>query len=231
MRASRRALPLVWLSQSLISELVHLSSTHVTAFLPSPPHRPPTSHVPLIRPSPATRPQEMSETVHQLDVRLMEDAGYGAIKTPTRHVRTRLYFTSESHVHAVVNTLKYWGFSPLGGNAAPPSALSQPSPSLRAASGEGDDGAGMGGDIAVTPGRRSGRAPSGGSDGGAAGVDDEAHAAESDEQAQHEGGSSGSDGGGGANASGDVKLVSDEGLAMLDATPELDYLTHIVFRL
>ena len=29
--------------------------------------------------------------------------------SPDRHVRTRLYFTSESHVHSVVNILKYGG--------------------------------------------------------------------------------------------------------------------------
>ena len=29
--------------------------------------------------------------------------------TPDRHVRTRLYFTSQSHVHAVLNVLRYGG--------------------------------------------------------------------------------------------------------------------------
>ena len=31
------------------------------------------------------------------------------VVSPDRHVRTRLYFTSESHVHAMANVLKYGG--------------------------------------------------------------------------------------------------------------------------
>ena len=31
------------------------------------------------------------------------------VTTPDRHVRTRLYFTSQSHVHAVLNVLRYGG--------------------------------------------------------------------------------------------------------------------------
>jgi hypothetical protein len=54
--------------------------------------------------------REMSETVMGLNVDMIEpgQGGYGWVKTPSRHVRTRLYFTSESHVHALVNTLKNW---------------------------------------------------------------------------------------------------------------------------
>jgi hypothetical protein len=48
------------------------------------------------------------ETVHQLDRRSLDNTGYGEVKTPPRHVRTRLYFTSESHVQALVNVLKYY---------------------------------------------------------------------------------------------------------------------------
>lgn len=33
---------------------------------------------------------------------------YNKIKSPTRHVRTRLYFTSESHVHSLLNSLRHW---------------------------------------------------------------------------------------------------------------------------
>lgn len=29
------------------------------------------------------------------------------MKTPQRHVRTRLYFTSESHIHSLINVLRY----------------------------------------------------------------------------------------------------------------------------
>jgi hypothetical protein len=50
--------------------------------------------------------REFSEAVHKLDSASMTGAGYTAVKSPQRHVRTRLYFTSESHVHALVNVLR-----------------------------------------------------------------------------------------------------------------------------
>ncbi|XP_012568108.1 inositol hexakisphosphate and diphosphoinositol-pentakisphosphate kinase VIP2-like isoform X3 [Cicer arietinum] len=35
------------------------------------------------------------------------DPKYANVKTPERHVRTRLYFTSESHIHSLMNVLRY----------------------------------------------------------------------------------------------------------------------------
>ncbi|GBG59071.1 hypothetical protein CBR_g24415 [Chara braunii] len=35
------------------------------------------------------------------------DPKYANVRTPERHVRTRLYFTSESHMHALINVLRY----------------------------------------------------------------------------------------------------------------------------
>lgn len=48
------------------------------------------------------------DQVHQLDHATMRsDDRYGeTIKTPARHVRTRLYFTSESHIHSIVNIMR-----------------------------------------------------------------------------------------------------------------------------
>lgn len=43
-----------------------------------------------------------SETVHRLDSRYAQN-----IKTPDRQVRTRLYFTSESHMHSLLNVLRF----------------------------------------------------------------------------------------------------------------------------
>lgn len=43
------------------------------------------------------------ERVHQLDSTHMTD-----VRSPQRHVRSRLYFTSESHIHALFNLLR-WG--------------------------------------------------------------------------------------------------------------------------
>ena len=51
----------------------------------------------------------MRETVQALDPAAISTGGYAYINTPSRHVRTRLYFTSESHVHSITNVLKYWG--------------------------------------------------------------------------------------------------------------------------
>lgn len=57
----------------------------------------------------------------------MTDAGYNTIKSVNRHVRTRLYFTSESHVHSLVNAFRY-----VGDNLPSGSFLSQESSKLLA---------------------------------------------------------------------------------------------------
>ncbi|XP_010420158.1 PREDICTED: inositol hexakisphosphate and diphosphoinositol-pentakisphosphate kinase 2-like isoform X2 [Camelina sativa] len=44
---------------------------------------------------------EDKETKYRLDPK------YANVMTPERHVRTRLYFTSESHIHSLVNVLRY----------------------------------------------------------------------------------------------------------------------------
>ncbi|XP_031381093.1 inositol hexakisphosphate and diphosphoinositol-pentakisphosphate kinase VIP2-like isoform X1 [Punica granatum] len=41
------------------------------------------------------------ETKYRLDPK------YANVRTPDRHVRTRLYFTSESHIHSLMNVLQY----------------------------------------------------------------------------------------------------------------------------
>ncbi|KAK6928282.1 Histidine phosphatase superfamily, clade-2 [Dillenia turbinata] len=44
---------------------------------------------------------DKEETQYRLDPK------YANVKTPERHVRTRLYFTSESHIHSLMNVLRY----------------------------------------------------------------------------------------------------------------------------
>ena len=39
------------------------------------------------------------------------------IQTPGRHVRTRLYFTSESHVHSLLSVIRYGGLVTVSGLA------------------------------------------------------------------------------------------------------------------
>jgi len=40
---------------------------------------------------------------------LQQGVGYQGVKTPARHVRTRLYFTSESHLHSLTNLIRFGG--------------------------------------------------------------------------------------------------------------------------
>ncbi|KAL8231547.1 hypothetical protein R6Q57_001325 [Mikania cordata] len=41
------------------------------------------------------------------EVKYRLDPKYANVRTPERHVRTRLYFTSESHIHSLMNVLRY----------------------------------------------------------------------------------------------------------------------------
>ena len=54
------------------------------------------------------------ETIHRLCPTYATD-----INSPLRHVRTRIYFTSESHVHSLINVLR---FSHLAGRCYSPQA-------------------------------------------------------------------------------------------------------------
>ncbi|CAK0787238.1 hypothetical protein CVIRNUC_010454 [Coccomyxa viridis] len=56
--------------------------------------------------------EEDRETLHRLCPTYAQD-----INSPLRHVRTRIYFTSESHMHSLINVLRYSHLFPL--NAAP----------------------------------------------------------------------------------------------------------------
>ena len=65
--------------------------------------------------------------------------GVGFVNSPERHVRTRLYFTSESHIHSLVNVLRY-GY---GAVASSPRAEEDPAPgSVVAASTTSSSGSG-----------------------------------------------------------------------------------------
>lgn len=46
--------------------------------------------------------EEDRETLHRLCPTYAQD-----INSPLRHVRTRIYFTSESHMHSLINVLRY----------------------------------------------------------------------------------------------------------------------------
>ena len=54
------------------------------------------------------------ERVHTLD-----HSAHTDVRTPHRHVRTRLYFTSESHIHSLFNVLRWGSRHPEGSDGAP----------------------------------------------------------------------------------------------------------------
>lgn len=52
---------------------------------------------------------EQGDLSHRLDPKRSK-----GVISPNRHVRTRLYFTSESHVHSLFNILEYGGLVKVG---------------------------------------------------------------------------------------------------------------------
>ena len=46
-------------------------------------------------------------------------ASFIDVESQTAHVRTRLYFTSESHMHALLNTLRLWRGEVVSGKVVP----------------------------------------------------------------------------------------------------------------
>eukprot|EP00899_Mesostigma_viride_P005502 jgi/Mesvir1/14953/Mv14625-RA.1 len=61
-------------------------------------------------PRPSVEDKPVEEKPYKLDHRYAK-----GVKSPLRHVRTRLYFTSESHIHSLINTLRYCFLDSPGG--------------------------------------------------------------------------------------------------------------------
>ncbi|KAL3676691.1 hypothetical protein R1sor_026639 [Riccia sorocarpa] len=51
--------------------------------------------------------KELTDDDNEKETSYRLDPKYANVRTPERHVRTRLYFTSESHIHALINVLRY----------------------------------------------------------------------------------------------------------------------------
>ncbi len=60
--------------------------------------------------------EEDRETLHRLCPAYAQD-----INSPLRHVRTRIYFTSESHMHSLINVLRFAHICALSGPHLSPS--------------------------------------------------------------------------------------------------------------
>ncbi len=65
-------------------------------------------------PPPSGEATEEAETLHRLCPTYASD-----VNSPLRHVRTRIYFTSESHIHSLVNVLRYCNMAQAWGVARP----------------------------------------------------------------------------------------------------------------
>ena len=62
------------------------------------------------------------ETLHRLCPTYAKD-----INSPLRHVRTRIYFTSESHVHSLINVLRFCHLGEILGDFLACGDLTEPS--------------------------------------------------------------------------------------------------------
>ena len=140
------------------------------------------------------------------------------VNSPLRHVRTRIYFTSESHIHSLVNVLRYCHLG-VGGGASLLEEL--------AAMGVGGGGDGGGGE------RKGGSGGEGkGGGGGSGGEGASASASASAAAAPPDGGLAALVAPRAAPAGAPrAPLLTEEAAALLRATPELDYLSHVVLRL
>jgi hypothetical protein len=191
------------------------------------------------------------ETIHRLCPNYASH-----VNSPLRHVRTRIYFTSESHIHSLVNVLRYCHIRQKGATAATATAS-------RSSYGSGSSSysnlVAVGSAAAAAAGAASAAAAGGG--GGGAGLlppgespvaavtSGPGFGASSGYRRQSSSGSgpfgrgtsrscSVSPTAGAAAAAGELgqglqglPLVCPEGQALLDEADEFDYLTHIVFRM
>jgi hypothetical protein len=138
------------------------------------------------------------ETLHRLCPTYAAD-----VNSPLRHVRTRVYFTSESHMHSLINVLRYCHLGAAGGGAG----------------GTGGGGAGGGGAAAATTTTTAGAADPAAAAAAAASAILPPKSPTSPQPSSP------------SNPPPEQPLLSPSGLAQLDSTPELDYLTHVVLRM
>lgn len=167
------------------------------------------------------------------------------ISSPLRHVRTRIYATSESHIHSLVNVLRYAHLpaqqpttavtASSGGSGGAAAAVASGIPPNNTAA-EQDQGRDAGGGSSSAA-ALFGRASSSGYYSTVASACAEAPAGRCSTLPLSGSCGRGPDDSSDAEVAGVVAaglpaapLLSAEGMAALDAVEEFDYLTHIVFR-
>ncbi|KAH9540609.1 hypothetical protein CY35_14G013900 [Sphagnum magellanicum] len=64
-------------------------------------------HVPKLGSSRQSSTENVTDKDTEKETQYRLDPKYANVRTPERHVRTRLYFTSESHIHSLINILWY----------------------------------------------------------------------------------------------------------------------------
>ncbi|KXZ56516.1 hypothetical protein GPECTOR_1g463 [Gonium pectorale] len=163
--------------------------------------------------------QAETETIHRLCPTYASD-----INSPLRHVRTRIYFTSESHMHSLVNVLRWCHLGPEAANCGAPPPPTPPSgtggassPDLRASTGGAPTATAAAAAAAAAYVRAGGVSAGSGADGTSSPM----------------GMAAGTLPGGAAYGRqfDNSPLLSEAACAQLDETTELDYLTQVVFRM
>jgi hypothetical protein len=186
--------------------------------------------------------EEEKETLHRLCPTYASD-----VNSPLRHVRTRIYFTSESHIHSLVNVLRYCHLPPPPGSTGAaavanssrglntPTGSISPCPSVTP--GMAGAAAAHSNNSSPTPGVSSGIAADGSSAAAAAAA---ATVAASGGGSVFASAAAAAAVGAVADASSGQQqqqqqqgqpLITPDAEALLADTSEFDYLTHIVFRM
>ncbi|GIL72959.1 hypothetical protein Vretimale_4607 [Volvox reticuliferus] len=170
-----------------------------------------------------------TETIHRLCPTYASD-----INSPLRHVRTRIYFTSESHMHSLVNVLRWCHLGAEAPDSCAMPSITPPSgtggtssPDLRASAG----GAPAAAAAAAAMVAASSFVRGGGGGSGGSGVLENANSPMMAAAAVAAAAAGAAGGPPYPRQYDNSPLLSEGACAQLDETTELDYMTQVVFRM
>lgn len=191
---------------------------------------------------------EADEAAHQLDSASMAKTGYDDVNLIQHRVRTRVYFTSEAHLHSLVNVVAH-GDGGLRSThiTSVPGYVWSPTSSprgIRGAKGPKSVPSGTPLSMSMSKPRKRSRRPGGSKPQDAANPGSSAAATGSSASKRSPGsafssvkrGTGASSGAGaaqdkGRGSSGSRGLLTERGRQYLERVPELDYCSHVVFLL